>query len=270
MTPKDRQMLIAKNSFCRNPKSKDRFEKYFRLLLERAKEANSLEEKNSWTEEADLTLSVFCEKAKLSGKVIMDVELYQKELGDELDKVDELMDKQVEKENNIQEGERKKIEQENKYYLGKLTDLLGEIETVYEQSAFDLRLNRLAEYEGKLNKECFTEDQRRQYDSLTKDFSKVVSKKVNELNTLAEKNYNFQALNEFHYVYEEYKGNEKKYKEYSDLKKLVSRLFRFTGSRLTTEVQLYYNQVYSYIFGKLNDEDKFKLTALSLQVSKDQ
>lgn len=253
------ELLLAKNQFCKNPGFEAYFKKYYNVLIKLEKKAVNSQEKLSMLEQADSALAVFCEKADLNDDVIKRIAEYQMELETRFMKLNELTKKQ--EEDNITS-----IIEFNDGILDELLKLKKIMSTITSQSVLDDRLNRLAELDGSIEKDYLTEPQKKRYDELTNDFSIVVSERVNLLNAMKERQYNSEALKEIHTVYFRYKGEEKKYKDFNDdTKDLVCRLFNFNSSRLTTEVQIYYNHVYSYIFSKLNDEDKFALTEMSLK-----
>lgn len=259
MKASDKALLLAKNSFCKESSIESNFKKYFDILLKHENSASNTGVKLSLLEQADAALAIFCEKANLNEDVIKFIDECQKKLQERFKKLDELEKKQ--KEEDIAS-----VVKFNEKILKELVKLKTTMSNVSSQSPFDYCLNKLAELDGSIDKDSLTEDQQNRYNELTSDFSKVVSGRVNYLNAIRERQYNSEALREIHTVYFRYKNDEKRYKVFNeDTKDLVSRLFNFNSSRLTTEVQIFYNHVYSYIFSKLNDEEKFALTEMSLR-----
>ena len=49
---------------------------------------------------------------------------------------------------------------------------------------------------------------------------------------------------------------------------IIKNMFSFDATRLFSETVIYYNQVYSYIFSVLSDEDKLALTKVAINSQK--
>ena len=78
--------------------------------------------------------------------------------------------------------------------------------------------------------------------------------------------YNKQAADSFAKAFNQFRNNESKYKNQTQLFSLVSTtLFAYDASRLFNETLIYYNHVYSYIFSKLDDDGKLALTRFSIE-----
>lgn len=261
MEPIDKELLIARNEFCKNPETEAYFKKYFTLLLKCEKTASDPSLKYSFLQQADTVLSLFCEKAALDDKVIARIDKYHSDLDVRFAKLESLSASTP-----AADDPAVSTTAANDASLRSLTELKKEMSAAKTQAKFDKCLKRLAELDAVIDKDSLTQKQRKKYDTLTEAFSKVVSDKVNRFNAQKEREYNAAAISEFHTVYFNYKKDEKKYKELNEATKaLVGRLFNFNSSSLTTEVLVYYNHVYSYIFSKLNDEEKFELTQMSLK-----
>ena len=78
--------------------------------------------------------------------------------------------------------------------------------------------------------------------------------------------YNQKAVDAFASAFKQFKDNEAKYKNHTQLYTLASTtLFAFDAARLFNETLIYYNHVYSYIFSKLDDDGKLALTRYSIE-----
>lgn len=78
--------------------------------------------------------------------------------------------------------------------------------------------------------------------------------------------YNKKAAEAYDKAFKLFKGNESNYKNQTQLFNLVSStLFAYDAAKLFNETLIYYNHVYSYVFGKLDDDGKFALTRFSIE-----
>lgn len=78
--------------------------------------------------------------------------------------------------------------------------------------------------------------------------------------------YNKKAVESYDKAFKMFKNNEGKYKNQTQLFSLVSStLFAYDVARLFNETLIYYNHIYSYIFGKLDDDGKLALTRFSIE-----
>ncbi|MFW6030714.1 MAG: hypothetical protein ACOCRO_10770, partial [Halanaerobiales bacterium] len=173
------------------------------------------------------------------------------------------------KDKNLEEYQEKVIK-ENDLNLSNLVELKGKLYDAESQENFDKLLIEVNNYENGLEKDFFTNEQENLYDALTKEFSQIISNKMNDLNQKDYVDYNKKAIRDFKYVFDKFKDNEAKYKEHhSHLYALVSKkLFSYDASKLFNETLIYYNHVYSYIFSKLDDNGKFRLTQISIDTEK--
>jgi len=121
-----------------------------------------------------------------------------------------------------------------------------------------------------LEKDYLSPDQKELYDTLTSEYSKVVADKLAELERIENIEYNKSAVKSFKRAFDDFQLSETKYKEnQSQLYSLVSdNLFGYDATRLFNETLIYYNHVYSFIFNKLDDDNKFRLTQFSIDCEK--
>ena len=194
MKSSDKELLIAKNLFCKNPSIEAFFKKYFSTLIKHEKKAANTPDKFSLLEQADSALSIFCEKADLNDDVIKRIDEYQLELGNCFKKLDELAKKQ-------EVADLAGIAKINDGALEELQKLKKQMSAINSQTLFDHMLNRLAEIDGSIDKDSLTKEQQKCYEELTKEFSTTVSEKVNHFNAIQEREYNNKALKEIHNVY---------------------------------------------------------------------
>ncbi|MDN5289990.1 MAG: hypothetical protein PWQ06_229 [Anaerophaga sp.] len=163
-----------------------------------------------------------------------------------------------------------KLVADNNELLTELVDYKNKLLSAKKQEDFDALLIKINEKENTLVKDALTNEQKALYDTLTKEYSVIISDKMMELNLLSNTEYNRTAVKDFKHVFDEFRENEAKYKNsQSQLFTLVSkRLFSYDPAKLFNETLIYYNHVYSFVFSKLDDEGKFRLTQISIDTEK--
>lgn len=265
--PLDAQ-VIGKNLFCKEPSNIDVFNEYFTFCLEIAAYPIELDVRVMFANEAELALNVFSEKAEIDDNVFSLIQEKRSHLASILKSLNnEIQQEQAE----IQKEEEKELEEHNRKILSQLAKKKDKLYKIKTQSDFDNILSEISTLENRLTKEAFNDIQTAQYESLTKDFSVLVSQVMADISHKADVEYNKKAADSFLKAYRLFKGDkEKKYKESdSHLYELVSKyLFNYDARRLFNETLIYYNHVYSYIFNSLDDDGKFNLTRYSFDTPK--
>lgn len=254
---------LIKNEFNRHLDNPDIFKKYFDFACMIASWKIELNTRNYFLEEANTALAVFAENTVLDGErleYIKSCRIHISELRDDVASVRTLMANKLEKETAMA----------NHAVLRELAELKGKLFRADKQETFDEVLVAVGRAENSLVKEALSADQKTLYDKMTKEYSALISEKMTELAKLSNVEYNRNAVIQFKYVMDEFRTNESKYADsHSQLFALVSsRLFAYDPSRLYNETLIYYNHVYSYIFSKLDEDGKFRLTQISIDTEK--
>ena len=162
--------------------------------------------------------------------------------------------------------ERTEIEHHNAGCLKKLYALKDKLQAASTQADFDVILAQIGQVDAEIIKNGLTNEQSDTYDALTKDHTDLISSKMRELEYKKNIAYNKQAADAFAKAFSQFRNNESKYKNQTQLFSLVSTtLFAYDASRLFNETLIYYNHVYSYIFSKLDDDGKLALTRFSIE-----
>ena len=158
---------------------------------------------------------------------------------------------------NLTENEKQEIERHNSGCLKKLYTLKDKLQAASGQEEFDAILAQIGQVDSEIVKDGFTQEQSETYDILTKEHTELISFKMRELEQKKNVSYNKQAADAFAKAFNQFRNNESKYKNQTQLFSLVSTtLFAYDASRLFNETLIYYNHVYSYIFSKLDDDGK--------------
>lgn len=255
--------IVGKNLFCQNPGEVTCFKEYFEFCINVATWPVEIETRSFFANEADLALNVFSEKCNINVKTMKIIRDSRSKLVSVSNNINSYIQEQT------KEQELTAFESNNKILSG-LTKLKTEMNGANNQKEFDQVLVKMSSYEEGLDKAIFTPEQNTLYNSLTRDFSALVSQKMADLSHKEDIQYNKTAADSFKKAFELFKANEDKYrKSDSELYGLVSQyLFAYDARRLFNECLVYYNHVYSYIFNKLDDDGKFRFTQFSFDTPK--
>lgn len=254
---------VGKNLYNRDLSNKDNFEKYFKFVILVGSYPIEIDTRKYFVTEAETALVFFSENSDMNLEQLNFIRKCRQQLMKVTNDIKELEYKTFKEENG-------KIVEENNNYLSELVTLKGKLFTSNQQEQFDKLLLEVNKNENSLKKEFLTDEQKELYDTSTKEYSEIISKKMADLNQRNNVQYNKTAIKDFKHVFEEFRDNEAKYKNSeSQLFALVSkRLFSYDASKLFNETLIYYNHVYSFIFSKLDDDGKFRLTQISIDTEK--
>ena len=252
-------LMVGRNAFNRNPDNAEIFDAYFSYLCTLAETLPSFADRSHFAEQASVALAFYTENAILTEMVVSDVISYQARLETICSEIATVQQKKAEKENE-------ETEHHNSECLKKLYLLKDKLQAVSVQTDFDALLAQIGQVDAEIIKDGFTREQSDTYDALTKDHTELISSKMRELEYKKNVAYNKQAADSFAKAFNQFRNNEGKYKNQTQLFSLVSTtLFSYDASRLFNETLIYYNHVYSYIFSKLDDDGKLALTRFSIE-----
>lgn len=255
--------IVAKNEFVRNNTNEKAFDDYFGLCLKIAQYPIEIETRKFFVSEADQAFLYYSEH------VVMDEDMLKKILSYK-EKLFEVTDQIRTFENKQRTVYVSKVKESNDRILTVLASIKGKLHAASDQTEFDKLLLDLASQEKDLLKDYFDKDQQVLYDVMTKEFSSLISAKMEQLAYSENIEYNQRAVADFQKTFALFKSNETKYTSSdTNLFNLVSNhLFSYDARKLFNETLIYYNHVYSYIFSKLNDDGKYTLTKYSIDAEK--
>lgn len=255
--------MVIKNIYNKDISNQDIFIRYFDFACMIASWNIEITTRKYFISEAETALVFFSENAPINKEILMCIKSYRNKMME----ISNLISK-IEKEET--DKYQKKTFDNNNVLLSDLIELKSRLFYSKNQKEFDDHLMKINEKENDLVKEALDMEQKNLYDKLTKEYSVIISDKMTELNALNNKQYNKDAVKEFKFVFDEFKNNEDKYKNsQSRLFSLVyNRLFSYDLAKLFNETLIYYNHVYSFIFSKLDDDGKFRLTQISIDTEK--
>lgn len=252
-------LLTGRNMFNREPQNEEIFTTYFEYLCKLAETLPSLTDRQSFAEQANVALAFFTENAELTEKTVNDIVVYQQRLNSILDEIKKMNDEKL-------SAEKLRIESYNSECLKKLYNLKDLLQRTSSQKEFDDVLVQISQVDSEIDKDTFNDAQNRIYDNLTKEHTELISIKMRELEHKRNIIYNKEAADSFAKAFKQFRTDESKYKNQTQLFSLVSStLFAYDASRLFNETLIYYNHVYSYIFSKLDDDGKLALTRYSIE-----
>lgn len=255
--------LLIKNLFNKNIDNRDVFQEFYEFCTKIAQWNIDIPTRIMFLDQASSALVFFSENATLTKEIIEMINVCQNEVNQlraEITKVEHIqLDRSKEETINAQ-GE----------HLLKLTDYKYALGRSKNQQDFNALLERVKEAEEQLEEGFLTEDQEKLYKELTADYPNVINQKLSEFEKVKVNDYNKKAVKDFNHVLNEFKQNEDKYKtNILELKRLVgNRLFSYDAAQLLNETLIYYNHVYSFIFGKLDEDGKYKLTELAIETER--
>lgn len=252
-------LLVGRNMVNKNPGDTEYVNAYVDLLLSLAEKLPSLNERKSFIGQANVTISFYEENADLSPEIVDSIA----QIRSKMEQIAIAIDK--EEEENLSENLRK-IDSENADLIKQLYSLKQNIASSKTQDEFDKSLQEISLIDAKINHEYLTDEQTMIYNQLNRECTEIISTKMRELEHIKNVEYNKKAVEAFNSAFKKFRNDESKYKNQTQLFALVSStLFAFDAGRLFNETLIYYNHVYSYIFGKLDDDGKLAITRYSIE-----
>lgn len=267
------EQLMLKNYFYRHAKCRSAFCKFFLFCIEKAQSSKEPELMQNFATEAELALQVYSEKAWLWKKDIDLLRDYRQSLNNLYKEIDELsIKKQKEleqKQNKILEDESNLRQQNNNVVLKQIQDLQKEINAVSTFDELNTYITHLENLELLLDKDIFTPEQSESYRSISSAYTELTSEKMRVFQHEADVKYNMLAAEICKKSFDEFKKNAKQYKVIDyNFKAVFGEFYSIESSRLFVETQMLYSHVYSFIFSKLSDDEKFKLVSFALEIKK--
>ncbi len=252
-------LLVGRNLLNRAPGSTEVFEPYFELLCSLADGMPSINDRQNFADQASVALSFYEENMDISDGTVEKIGEYQAKLNAITERIHNERVTALQK-------QQAEIEHQNSNCIKKLVELKDSIRRAESQTAFDDVLSKISEVDQQLDQAAFTQQQKMHYEQLTKEHTDLINKKMLELERKKDVAYNKEAVAAYSRAFKEFRTNENKYKNLTQLRALSSNtLFAYDASKLFNETLIYYNHVYSYIFSKLDDDGKFALTKFSIE-----
>lgn len=290
------ELLKLKNCFYRHPKCRSAFSKLFLFCVNKAQDLGAdIEEMQNLATAAELTLQVYSEKAWLWEKDVALIEQYRQSLNNlykQIDTLSLMKQKEYEREQQkileeeakeremkqreyelqqqkVLEEENKERECKNDLILKRIGELKQRVMLVKNFEELNKCITELEELETALDKESFTPKQSELYRSLSSAYTEITSEKMQKFQREADVKYNEEVAKICKKSFDEFKENTKKYKKVDNNFRIAFRdFYLIDSSRLFVDTQMLYSHVYSYIFSKLSDDEKFNLVSFALEIKK--
>ena len=171
--------------------------------------------------------------------------------------------------NKILEDKIKSRQQNNDVVLKQIKDSQKKIKGISTFDELNEFVTLLENLELLLDKDIFTPEQSESYRLISSKYSELTSEKMRAFQHEADVKYNTHVAEICKKSFNEFKENAKQYKAIDDnFKAVFGDFYSVESNRLFVETQMLYSHVYSYIFSKLSDDEKFKLVSFALEIKK--
>lgn len=255
-------LMIERNMVNKSPDNLEYIDTYTDLLFSLAEKLPSINERKIFIDQLNVAITFFEENTKLTKDIINRIMLYREHLNKIILEIERLENKKIKE-------ELAEIEIKNTKNIEELYKIRENFKSIKTQEEFDIILEKIATIDLNINHDYMTSEQKKHYNQLNKECTENISAKIHELEYIKNIEYNKNAVNAYNIAFQKFKIDENKYKNQTQLFQLVSStLFAYEASRLFNETLIFYSHVYSFIFGKLDDEGKFLLTKYSIEWQK--
>lgn len=231
--------------------------KYINYLLKLSDEASFMTQKLSYVNRADTILEYFAENAELNEATVMFIREYKGQIESRRSMISE----QIQSEEDAVRASKEKYNAESLTLIEKLAN---SILAVTDESALNKLVDNIRRVDEAIETDYLTPEQRKEYGRLTAKCSEVVSKKLKDIEEAKNREYNIHAVEAFDKAFRLFKNADTG----ANTERIIADFLSFDASRLTSETMLYYNHVYSFIFSKLSDEEKFAFTKKAILMQK--
>lgn len=231
--------------------------KYIDYLIKLSDESSLLSQKLSYINRADTILEYFAENAELNEAAVTFIKEYKGIIESHRSSVSE----QIQAEENAIRVSKEKY---NSEALALIERLANNIATSTDEAALNRILDNIKKVDASIETAYLTAEQSKEYERLTTKCSDAVTKKIKDLEEEKNRDYNIRAVEAFDKAFRLFKNAETS----NNMDRIITDFLSFDASRLTAETMLYYNHVYSFIFSKLSDEEKFAFTKKAILLQK--
>ena len=240
--------IVGKNILIHNPSDYSLFLEYFKFCLNTAKSIQDESICDFLLKEAESSLQRFSESCIVDAAMLQNIRNCST---DYLKTVDE-----------IAERNKKRIISENRVKLKKLEDAC---KILLKKGKKDDILTYITSIDSQIEKELMSDKDKEKYDELSQKVSDFISEDMLKKQRVK----SLEALNSFKKAFDEFNANSKYKKEEQELCELLKKyLLGYAVTTLDSEVTIYYNYVYNFIFGKVRDELKYKMVEWAIECQK--
>lgn len=188
------------------------------------------------------------------------------------------LDQRIAKLKEIFYAKRKDVEKEiknnakktNEEILTFLETELNKLDEAESEEQFDKILNEVKKAEKKLNLSTLEDSEKELYNSLIDQYANKITIRTQEFENKSLTIYNIECLDNLKYLIETFKKGKKKltknYEMLEDL--LINNMFCYDTNKFFQSTLEYYQYCYTYIFVRLADTEKYKMSKLALTTRK--
>lgn len=241
--------IVIQNLFTKDAGNKEVYTEYSKFLISQALDAPDVNMKEEFADKANMALMFFMENTTLDSEMIKFINKEQDKLSNLFVEIQEIKVAQI----NIQSQEIKK---KNKEGLKLVRSIIASMKQEATMETIEHKAKQIAQIDTQLYSDYFSEAENKEYENLTRECSEVIKNKSIELQEIANKNYNLQAVNAYKKVFDTFNGTLNCAPNGSVFKEI----FAFDPNRLSNETLVYYNHVYSFLLSKLSEDEKYQMT----------
>lgn len=147
---------------------------------------------------------------------------------------------------------------------------LNKLDEAESEEQFDKILNEVKKAEKKLNLSTLEDSEKELYNSLIDQYANKIAIRTQEFENKSLTIYNIECLDNLKYLIETFKKGKKKltknYEMLEDL--LINNMFCYDTNKFFQSTLEYYQYCYTYIFVRLADTEKYKMSKLALTTRK--
>lgn len=249
-------LLVGQNMVTKTT-NRECFEAYENLLFKLAKETDDFSMSLRYIRQAENALSCFAINAQMDEGLVE----FLIEKQHQLDALHQSVNDGIAKKEEETLASKHQYNSDSLALIERLADRLL---LLSDEAEFSKTLDQIKAIDKNIEKSCLTKDQEATYERLTKKCSDNVAAKMKEFEHSNNVQYNLQAAEAFEAAFNLYKIG----KDADRHDEIIQAFFSFDPTRLFNETLIYYNHVYSFIFSKLSDEEKFSFTKIAIRYQK--
>ena len=166
---------------------------------------------------------------------------------------------------------QKVVRESNARVLELLEELRDGIEASNDEAEMKLLFDRSGEEERELQVDALDEPMREQYYGLKAGFERLAMVKGELVRNRKYSDYNLKVVDTLNRLLNDFNENEKTYSRVDGNFPIVVKetIARTNTNYLSSETLTYFNYVYGYIFGNVDEELKFTITRVMVETEKD-
>ena len=235
-------LLVGQNMINKNPGSDDCFYAYFSYLMKIVSEESNSDGKMKILETASSALDLYSANAVLNANVIEFIKQCDQEIRSKMDDV------------------LKERNQTNSNALQLIENLCEKADSLTDINEYKKTINQIQAIDSRIKIDSLDDSQSKKYGDLTKRCAELDATKQAFFESQKNKAYNEKALTIYKKVYEVCSKAKSSFST-----DMLREFFSFNLEKLSQPVLIYYNYVYSFIFSKLSDDEKFVFTKCAIK-----